>query len=259
MNQLELVSDLSVETWGAGAPVILVHGSLATGGDEWQGQQPLADQGFRLLVVDRRGYANSPGADGEDYLQDGEDIARLMGNGAHLVGHSYGGVGALVAAARRPEATLSLTLLEPGTFGLAQHHPAARALVTQLRQIWSQDLPDEVWCVEFLKAVGSDPEMLGPELLAAAMPLVHLVRRGRPLWELDLPFAEMRKTTYPRVVVSGGHSAGFDALCDDLADRIGAERAVVTGAGHEIQFAGAPINDLLLRVWRSVHQPNVRK
>jgi pimeloyl-ACP methyl ester carboxylesterase len=252
MNQLELVSDLSVEIWGAGAPVILVHGSLATGGDEWQGQKPLADQGFQLLVVDRRGYANSPAAEGEDYLRDGEDIARLMGDGAHLVGHSYGGLGALVAAARRPEATLSLTLLEPGAFGLGQHHPAARAFVVQLRHIWNQDLADEAWCVEFLKAVGSDPEAFGPEFLAAALPLVRLVRRGRPIWDFGLPFAEMRKTTYPKVVVSGGHSAGFDAICDDLADRIGAARAVVSGAGHEVQFAGAPINDLLLRVWRSV-------
>ena len=253
-DQLELVSDLFVETWGAGAPVILVHGSLATSTDEWQAQKPLAQQGFRLLVVDRRGYANSPAAEGEDFLRDGEDIARLMGDGAHLVGHSYGGLGAMVAASRRPEATLSLALLEPGAFGLGQHHPAGRAFVTRIRQVWNQDLPDEGWCVEFLKAVGSDPDMLGPELLAAAMPLVRLVRRGRPVWDLDLPFAEMRKTTYPKVVVSGGHSAGFDAICDDLAARIGAERAVVIGAGHEVQFAGALINDLLLRVWRSVHR-----
>jgi pimeloyl-ACP methyl ester carboxylesterase len=254
MNQLELVSDLSVDIWGTGAPVILVHGSLATSGDEWQAQKPLAAQGFQLLVVDRRGYANSPAADGEDFVRDGEDIARLMGDGAHLVGHSYGGLGAMVAAAQRPAATLSLTLLEPGAFGLGQHHPAARAFVTQIRRIWNQDLSDEAWCVEFLKAVGSDPETFGPEFLAAAMPLVRLVRRGRPIWEFDLPFAEMRTTTYPKVVVSGGHSAGFDAICDDLADRIGAERAVVTGAGHEIQFAGTPINDLLLGVWRSVRR-----
>jgi pimeloyl-ACP methyl ester carboxylesterase len=256
-DQLEIVSDLFVETLGDGAPVILIHGSLATSSDEWQAQRPLADQGFRLLVVDRRGYGNSPAAEGEDFVRDGEDIARLMGDGAHLVGHSYGGLGALVAAARRPEATLSLALLEPGTFTLGQHHPAARTFVTKRRQIWNQDLPDEAWCVEFLKAVGSEPEMLGPELLAAAMPLVRLVRRGRPIWELDLPFAEMRKTAYPKLVVSGGHNAGFDAICDDLADRIGASRAEVAGAGHEVQFAGEPINEVLLRLWRSAHRLNI--
>jgi pimeloyl-ACP methyl ester carboxylesterase len=57
-----------------------------------------------------------------------------MGDGAHLVGHSYGGLGVLFAAARRPEATLSLVLLEPGAFALGQHHPAGRALADEVRR-----------------------------------------------------------------------------------------------------------------------------
>jgi pimeloyl-ACP methyl ester carboxylesterase len=247
----ELVSDLFVETWGDGTPVILVHGSLATGREEWQAQRPLADHGFRLLVVDRRGYGDSRQAWGEDFLRDGDDIAALMGDGAHLVGHSYGGLGALVAASRRPRATLSLTLLEPGAFALGQHDAAARTLVDTVRRAWSQDLPDEAWVVDFLKAVGSDPKDFGPEFLAAAVPLVPVLRRGRPIWEFDLPFADMQSAAYPKLVVSGGHSRGFDAICDDLANRIGAARTVVTGAGHEIQFTGAPINATLLHVWQS--------
>ena len=55
--------------------MVLVHGSLATGSDEWQAQRPLADQGYRLLVIDRRGYGRSPAAEGEDYLRDADDIA----------------------------------------------------------------------------------------------------------------------------------------------------------------------------------------
>ena len=125
------MSDLFVESWGRGTPVVLVHGSLATGPDEWQAQRPLADEGFRLVVFDRRGYGRSPAADGEDFLRDADDIAELMGDGAHLVGHSYGGLGVLFAAARRPDATRSLTLLEPGAFTLGQRHPAARALVDE--------------------------------------------------------------------------------------------------------------------------------
>ena len=84
---------------------MLVHGSLATGAEEWEAQRPLAEEGFRLLVLDRRGYGQSPAAVGEDFLADADDIAELMGDGAHLVGHSYGGLGAMFAAARRPEAT----------------------------------------------------------------------------------------------------------------------------------------------------------
>ena len=105
-------SRLHVEEWGSGAPVVLVHGSLATGAEEWEAQRPLAEEGFRLLVLDRRGYGRSPVATGEDFLVDADDIVELMGDGAHLVGHSYGGLGVMLAAARRPDATKSLTLLE---------------------------------------------------------------------------------------------------------------------------------------------------
>ena len=36
------MTDIFVESWGVGTPVVLVHGSLATGGKEWQAQRPLA-------------------------------------------------------------------------------------------------------------------------------------------------------------------------------------------------------------------------
>ena len=250
------MSDLFIDSCGSGTPVVLVHGSLATGADEWQMQRPLADEGFRLLVLDRRGFGKSPAARGEDFLRDADDIADLMGDGAHLVGHSYGGLGVLFAAARRPDATLSMTLLEPGAFTMGQHDPAARKLVADVRHMWDrQDLSDEVWVVEFLKVVGSDPDALAPELVAAAVPLVPVLRNARPMWDTQLPLAELASATFPKLVVSGGHSAGFDAMCDDLAAKIGASRLVVEGAGHEIQFTGPPINEALLALWRTAASP----
>lgn len=244
-------SDIHVETWGEGPPVILAHGSLATGEEEWEAQRPLAEEGYRLLVMDRRGYGTSAAADGEDFLADGEDIAALMGDGAHLVGHSYGGLGVMFAAARRPEATRSLVLLEPAAVRLGQDHPAARALADEIRDLWDQDLSDEAWVVRFLEAVGSDPSEFPPEFLAAATPLVPVFRRGRPFWSAELPLEELAKASFPKLVVSGGHNAGLDAVCDDLAERIGAARLEVSGAGHEIQFTGEPINRALLDVWES--------
>jgi pimeloyl-ACP methyl ester carboxylesterase len=243
------MSDLFIDTWGTRTPVVPVHGSLATGVEEWEAQRPLADEGFRLLVLDRRGYGRSPAAEGEDFVRDAEDIAEVMGDGAHLVGHSYGGLGVLFAAARRPEATRSLTILEAPAFTLGQHDPAAQALADEVRQMWDQDLPDEDWVVRFLKAVGSDPDEFPPEFLASALPLVPVFRRGRPFWGADLPLAEVASARFPKLVVSGGHSAGFDAVCDDLAERIGASRLVVEGAGHEIQFTGPPLNEALLALW----------
>ena len=61
------MSDLFMEAWEPGVPVVLVHGSLATGSDEWQAQRPLADSGFRLIVPDRRGYGRSPAAQGAEH------------------------------------------------------------------------------------------------------------------------------------------------------------------------------------------------
>jgi pimeloyl-ACP methyl ester carboxylesterase len=245
---------IHVETWGEGTPVVLVHGSLALATEEWEQQRPLASEGFRLLVVDRRGYGRSPAADAEDFVADAEDIAELMGDGSHLVGHSYGGLGVLLAAARRPAETLSLTLLEPATFALGQGHAEGRAFTDRIRQIWNTDVADDQWVVDFLKAIGSDPDEFPPEFLAATLPLIPLFRRGRPGWDIDVPFAELATCVFPKVVVSGGHSRGFDAICDDLARRIAASRAVVDGASHEIQFAGDAINELLLSTWRQPHE-----
>ncbi|MGD9705112.1 MAG: alpha/beta fold hydrolase [Acidimicrobiia bacterium] len=245
---------LHVEEWGTGVPVVLVHGSLATGAEEWEAQRPLAEEGYRLVVLDRRGYGQSPFATGEDYVVDADDIVELMGDGAHLVGHSYGGLGVMLAAARRPDATKSLTLLEAPALMAADPDPAWQALVDEVRDLWGQDIPDEEWVVRFLKAVGSDPDQFPPEMLAAAVPLVPVFRRGRPFYDAELPLAELAAARFPKLVVSGGHNVGFDRMCAALARRIGAVQTIIEGAGHEIQFTGHPINQALLTLWRSADE-----
>ena len=245
------MSDLFIDAHGDGEDVVLVHGSLATGSEEWEAQLPLAEEGFRLLVPDRRGYGRSPAAEGEDFLRDAEDIAALMGEGAHLVGHSYGGLAVMVAAARRPDVTWSLAVLEPPAFTFAQDQPAARDLAERMLGVLDLDLPDRVWMERFLEAAGSDPDELPPELLEAALPLVPLLRRGRRPTDVELPIAELAAASFPKLVVSGGHDAGFEAICDDLAEQIDASRSVIEGAGHEIQFTGEPINDALQSLWRT--------
>jgi hypothetical protein len=72
------------------------------------------------------------------------------------------------------------------------------------------------------------------------------------MFEAELPLAALASAAFPKLVVSGGHSAGFDAICDELAERIGASSMVIEGAGHEIQFTGEPLNAALLTLWRSV-------
>lgn len=243
-------SGISVETWGDGEPVVLVHGSLALGNPEWEAQRPLADEGFALRVFDRRGYGRSAAATGDDFLADADDIVDLLGDGAHIVGHSYGGLGAMLAAARCPEKTRSLTLLEPGVGTLGLDNEAWSGFVSEVSSMWTLEGSDEEWVSAFLTAVGSAPEMLGEELMADAVALGPLLRHGRPFWTCQIPVADLAAARFPKLVVAGGHFEGFDAMCRDLAQQIGGEFAIVEGAGHEIQFTGDAINERLLDLWR---------
>lgn len=244
------MSELHTEVIGHGDSVVLVHGSLATGAEEWWAQKPLADEGFRLVVADRRGYGSSPGVEGENFVRDADDIAELLDGGSHVVAHSYGCLGAMLAAAERPASTWSLTLLEPPAFTLTTD-AAAEELVAAVRAIWDIDVPDEDWLVCFLEAVGTDPDVIPPEARDEVVAMVPLVRRSLPPWEEEPPLKELAAAPFPKLVVSGGHNEGFEAICDELAGRIGASRAVVEGAGHEIQFTGPPLNERLLDLWRT--------
>jgi hypothetical protein len=71
--------------------------------------------------------------------------------------------------------------------------------------------------------------------------LVHgSVVNGAVTWAAQEPLAERFA-----LVVSGAHSVPYDIVCDVLAARLGAERAVLPGAGHSVQRLGEPFNALL--------------
>jgi hypothetical protein len=63
--------------------------------------------------------------------------------------------------------------------------------------------------------------------------------------EAVIPCDRLARAAFPKLVVSGAHSPAFEAVCDVLEERLGAERAVLPGAGHPVQRLGAPFNALL--------------
>lgn len=229
---------------------MLVHGSLATGPTEWEAQRPLADQGFQLVVPTRRGYHPRSGEVGEDFLVDGEDVASLLGDGAHLVGHSYGGLAAIVAAATRPEAVYSLILAEAPTFDVAAQHPEVTRLRDQLAQLLSRPGSDREFLESFLNAVGTPLEELPPALLDELTDMAASVRRGRAPWSGRVPIDRLVGAGFPIFVVSGNHHPAFTRMCEELARHLAAEHRVVEGAGHEVQMVAGDFNALLLSVWR---------
>jgi hypothetical protein len=61
-------------------------------------------------------------------------------------------------------------------------------------------------------------------------------------WEAEIPLDVLARAPFPKLVVSGDHSAAFEAACDILADRLRAERVAIPGWRHSVPASGAPFN-----------------
>ena len=215
--------------------IVLVHGSVLGGRGTWGAQQPLAEH-FELVVLDRPGFPPAPPIDRVDFEQDAELVAGLLEPGDHLVGHSYGGVISLLAAAARPDRVRSLTVVEPPATGIALDVPEVAEFARRGAELWATGPRDdpEAFLRAFLEAVGSTfepPSPLPPELERAARLLT--VERGP--WEADIPLGRLAAAPFPTLAVSGGHHPAFDAICDQLERDVGAERLVLPGYGHAVQ------------------------
>jgi pimeloyl-ACP methyl ester carboxylesterase len=215
--------------------LVLVHGSVLGGSSTWRGQQPLAER-FKLVVVERPGFPPKPPVERVDFEVDAELVAEGLHPGDHLVGHSYGGVIALLAAARRPDAVASLTVVEPPATRVAAGNPAVDAFAAGAADLWEHGPKDdpEAFLEMFLVAVGSDfhaPSLLPPELDQGARTLI----RERLPSEADIPLDRLAAAPFPKLVVSGAHHPAFDAICDVLERELHAERVVLAGNGHSVQ------------------------
>jgi len=263
MVSLNSMADVNVVVWGRGEPVVFVHGSGPAWGEKtFARQRPLAEE-YRLLLVDRRGFGDSPPTERVDFNVDAADIASLLGKGAHLVGHSFGGVVSLLAAGRRPDAVKSLTVIEPPAFGIARGDVAVENFVRRLTAVYEtarSESPEEFW-TNFLRAFGFEEP-----------PTFHLTEKGVkgirstmtriPPWDAEIPLDTLAATHFPKLVISGGWNnvpvsakeiAGeaLKAVCDVLQDRLRAERFVFENAAHNPQFLGKLFNERLKTFFRS--------
>ena len=215
--------------------IVFVHGSVMGGRPTWSGQRALGDR-FRLDIVERPGFPPNPPVERVDFEEHAVIVADRLNGGAHLVGHSYGGVIALLAAAAVPRSVRSLTVIEPPSTAVADGDPAADAFAREGIDWWRTGPTDdpEAFLRGFLAYAGSDyvpPSPLPAQLMQGARTLI--VERGP--WEATIPLDELSRAPFPTLVVSGGHHAGFDAICDVLVARLAAERLVLPGYGHSAQ------------------------
>jgi pimeloyl-ACP methyl ester carboxylesterase len=238
-------ADLELERLGEGPPVLFIHGTVVGARSTWRKQRTLAER-WRLIIPNRPGFGRSPPLERNDFEIEAPLFAELLGDGAHLVGHSYGAVIALLAAAERPEVVRSLTVSEPGALRLAEGTPVVDEMIANGARLFREGtkLSNREFLRLFRFGAGSARETPGelPEELVRG---VELLKRERPSWEAEIPVERLAAADFPVLVVSGGHSAAFEAVCDALAAALSAERAVIRGRGHTVPATGAPYNDRL--------------
>lgn len=254
---------LHVDVTGSGPPALLVHGSMSFGALAFSEQRPLAAE-FELHVIDRRGFGRSPGGAGRvDFEPEAEEIAALLDRPMHVLGHSYGGIVCMLAAALRPDGVRSLVLVEPPAFGVVEGDPVVDTMLERLMAHvrGGAGLTEEEYLRVFLAAWGFELGQ-GQALNAVARRSVRRSIGERSPAEARIPMEELRRAPFPILVARGGWDAvpeparaigghAFIAVCDVLVRRLDAELAVFPGAAHQPQLVGEPFNRRLASFWHA--------
>jgi pimeloyl-ACP methyl ester carboxylesterase len=238
-------AELDVVRLGEGERVVLVHGSIVDARRTWRHQLALAER-WALVLPNRPGFAGSPPLARGDFAAEAPLIAELLGDGAHLVGHSYGAVIALLAAVLRPGAVRSLVVSEPGCLALAAGNPDADQRLAHGVELYgaAAAMTPREFLGLFRAGVHSahaTPEELPDWLERGA----RHVMAERPPWEADIPLDALAAAPFAKLVISGAHDPAFEAVCDVLAAGIGARREVLAGRGHTIPALGEPYNGVV--------------
>ena len=95
-------TQLGCHVTGRGSPLVLVHGTTADHG-RWTPLTSSLEQRFTVYALDRRGRGASGDAESYELEREVEDLAAVVagiGGAVDLLGHSYGALVSLEAAAR---------------------------------------------------------------------------------------------------------------------------------------------------------------
>ncbi len=239
------------EEWGAGDPVVLLHGGGVTA-DSWYGQAPALAARYRVLAPERRGHGRTPDVEGP-YSYDGmaDDTAAFMdevGAGpAHVIGWSDGAVVALHLALRRPDLVAKLVVIGSAVTDEGATE-AARAL----------NVDDEEgretltrWFLPLYEPLSPD----GPEHFP-----VFLGKLTR-MWSggTGLELADLARIAAPTLVMQGDDDGVRAAHSAEMAATLPeAQLAVVPGTSHALPLEKPDlVSRLLLDFLADDHPPKL--
>lgn len=213
------------ESTGAGEPLILLHGGFG-GVHLFGGQVPALAERYRVLVPEQRGRGHTADVEGPiSYQLLADDIVAFLeetvGEPAHLVGVSDGGVVGLLIAIARPELLRKLVTVGGNFHGDGLLNVA----------MWTHASPDdEAWTGPRQRYAAVSPD--GAEHFPVVFTkLQQMWRYGQPI----LTTADLAQISIPVLVMVGDddviHHAHTVALYEALPH---GQLAVIPGASHGV-------------------------
>lgn len=199
-----------VETRGAGAGLVLLHGWGMDGG-VWEGVKTELAASFRLHVVDMPGYGASPAVLPYRLENLVEAIAAVVPHRANWCGWSLGGLVALEAARRLPQRVARLVLVaSTPCFVQREDWPCAMAAATlgEFAAALEDDYEDTLKRFLALQARGDAAAKnllrgLRERLFAHGRPASEALRGGLAILRDSDLRAQVAALTQPALVVHG--------------------------------------------------------
>jgi pimeloyl-ACP methyl ester carboxylesterase len=243
---------INVVRWGeAERRMLIIHGgvqgNLGGGPATFAKQQALAGEGWQLLMPERPGFGQSPSRGPDDMEADAIWISNML-DGVVLMGHSFGGAEALLAAARRTDGVRALILVEP-----ALHMLLPRSDVLARNDVARNDFlsfgeaalaagDPATYGLTFLRSLGPDARIalleqnpdqaasLGCALLRARMASPQTIKSAADT---------VAAAKIPVLVISGGYSPTFNAIGELAAAITHGEHIIVRSINHYPQLTNA--------------------
>lgn len=247
---------LHVTHAGSTGPRVMLLHSSGMSSRQWAHLSARLSPSFRLVLPDLIGHGANPPWPAEAPFHWHRDVEALvpvlegLGEPAHLVGHSYGGLLALAVARARPALVRSLSLVEPVALGVlrgttinldrlaATTMPAGGpVLAPEQREAWL------TWFVDYWNGPGAfatlSPRMR--EAFSTTAPVVY--GEVTTLLQDTTPAADWARLTMPTLLVRGERSPVEAREAADVLSRVmpHARLADVAGAGHLLPLTHADV------------------
>jgi len=266
-------ASLAYMSLGRGAPVVLVHGSLADY-RIWSPQVSALSRRNRVIAYSRRFHWPNPSrtASDPDYSNQlhAADLAALIQKlrlgRVHLVGHSAGGAIAVQMALEHPKLVRSLTLIEPGIYSILPQTDEGRSLLAEIARasVEARDAlarGEDAAAIRILMDLVFRPRTfaeLAPDIRQALLDNASSLRAQFASAEPPpaISCADAARLRMPVLLLEGEKTAPEFRLINNELERClrVRERVRIPSAGHGLTFEHpALVNAALLRFLSRKH------